>query len=205
MYSKLIKLITVVLNFPTVIAVFIVYARAIYMAMFSNPRFVASAAKVTVLKTDIDALEAAQVGFKTKPQTVSIEDRNNAFEKVKADLRSLRSDVQALADADPANAKSIITSAGMSWKTSSNHGKQQNGATDGDVSGSVDLTAEGAGPHEWRWSTDGVVWHYIRATLGATKTVYGLTPGTVYHFQNSKILPNEEEGEWSQSVTIMVR
>jgi len=205
MNGKMIKLITVVLNFPTVIAVFIVYAKAIYMAMFSNPRFVALAPKVTVLNTDIDVLEAAQVGFKTMPQTVSIEDRNNALEKVKADLRSLRSDVQALADVDPANAMSIITSAGMSWKTQSTHGKQQNGATDGVQSGSVDLTAEGAGPHEWRWSTDGIVWHNIRATLGATKTVYGLTPGTVYHFQNSKILPNEEEGEWSQSVTIMVR
>ena len=205
MSSKLIKLITVVLNFPTVIAVFIVYARAIYMAMFSNPRFAASTAKVAVLNTDIGALEAAQTGFKRKPQTVSIEDRNNAHEKVKADLRSLRSDVQALADADPANAKSIITSAGMSWKTSSNHGKQQNGATDGDVSGSVNLTAEGAGPHEWQWSTDGEVWHNIRATLGATKTAYGFTPGTFYHFRNCKILPNEQEGEWSPIVTIMVR
>src|SRR5665647_806184 len=65
MNGKMIKLITVVLNFPTVIAVFIVYAKAIYMAMFSNPRFVALAPKVTVLNTDIDVLEAAQVGFKT--------------------------------------------------------------------------------------------------------------------------------------------
>jgi len=175
------------------------------MAMFSNPRFVASAPKVTVLNTDIGVLEAAQVGFKSKPQTVSIEDRNNALEKVKADLRSLKNDVQALADADPVNAESIITSAGMSWKTSSTHGKQQNGATDGAQSGSVDLTAEGTGPHRWRWSTDGIVWHEIVPTLRANKTAYGFTPGTVYQFQNCRILPNDVEDEWSQSVTIMVR
>jgi hypothetical protein len=205
MSTKLIRLIIVVLKFPKVIAVFIVYARAIYQAMSTHPRFVALAPKVTVLNTDISALEVAQTGFKRKPQTVSIEDRNNALEKVKADLRSLKYDVQALADADSVNAKSIITSAGMSWKTLSNHGKQKNGATDGDVSGSVNLTAEGAGPHEWRWSSDGVVWHNIRATLGATKTAYGFTPGIVYQFQNSKILPNEQEGEWSPIVTLMVR
>src|ERR1035437_9142292 len=130
MSSVLIKLIILVLNFPRVIAVFIVYARAIFMAMSTHPRFVALAAKVAVLNTDIGALEVAQTGFKTKPQPVSIEDRNNALDKVKADLRSLKNDVQALADADPVNAKSIITSAGMSWKTSSNHGKRQNKATD---------------------------------------------------------------------------
>jgi len=203
MSAKMIKLIIIVLKFPTVIAVFIVYARAIFLAISTHPRFVALVAKVAVLNTDIGVLETAQVGFKTKPQTVSIEDRNNAFEKVKADLRSLRNDVQVLADADPANAESIITSACMSWRTQSIHGKQQNTATDGAQSGSVDLTADGTGPHRWRWSTDGIVWHEMVPTLRANKTAYGLTPGTVYHFQNCKILPNDVEDEWSQSVTIM--
>lgn len=205
MSAKLIRLIIVVLKFPKVIAVFIVYARAIYQAMSTHPRFVASAPKVAVLNTDLGVLEAAQAGFKRKPQTVSIEDRNNALEKVKADLRSLKNDVQALADADPANAKSIITSAGMSWRTESTHGKQQNTATDGAQSGTVDLTAEGTGPHRWRWSTDGIEWHEMVPTLRASKTAYGLTPGTVYHFQTCKILQNDVEDEWSQSVTIMVR
>jgi len=36
-----VKLITVVLNFPTVIAIFIVYAKAIYIEMFENPCFTA--------------------------------------------------------------------------------------------------------------------------------------------------------------------
>jgi hypothetical protein len=205
MSTKLIKLITVVLKFPKVIAVFIVYARAIFLGMSTHPRFVASAAKVTVLNNDLSVLEAAQAGFKRKPQTVSIEDRNNALEKVKADLRSLKNDVQALADADPANAKSIITSAGMSWRTDSPHEKQQNKATDGLQSGSVELTAEGTGPHRWRWSTDGIVWHEVVATLKARKTMYGLTLGIVYQFQTCKILPDDVDDEWSQSFTIMVR
>jgi len=205
MSAKMIKLIIVVLNFPRVIAVFIVYARAIFLAMSTHPRFVALAPKVAVFNTDLSALEAAQAGFKRKPQTVSIEDRNNALEKVKADLRSLKNDVQALADADPVNAKSIITSACMSWRTDSPHEKQQNKATDGAQSGSVELTAEGTGPHRWRWSTDGIVWHDMVPTLRANKTVYNLTPGTVYQFQTCKILPDDVEDEWSQSFSIMVR
>ena len=63
------KLITLVLNFPTVIAVFIVYAKAIYIAMFENLYFTASAAKVTKLNTDIIALDAAETGCKTSPPT----------------------------------------------------------------------------------------------------------------------------------------
>ena len=65
----MIRLITVVLNFPTVIAVFIVYAKAIYVAMFENPYFTASTAKVTKLNNDIAALDAAETGCKTSPPT----------------------------------------------------------------------------------------------------------------------------------------
>ena len=198
------KLITVVLNFPTVIAVFIVYAKAIYMAMFENPHFTASAAKVTKLNTDIIALDAAETGCKTSPPTKTVEERNAALEKVKADLRSLRIDVQEVADADPANADAIIASAGMSSKDPAHHGRQQNTAKDGVEQGSVDLTGEGAGAHEWRISTEEINWTLLPASLIAKTTVPDLTPGTVYYFQNRRMLPNNEKTEWSQSVKIRV-
>lgn len=198
------KLITVVLNFPTVIAVFIVYAKTIYAAMFENPHFTASAAKVTKLNTDIAVLDAAETGCKTTPPTKTVEERNVALEKVKADLRSLRNDVQEAADADPANAEAIIANAGMSLKDQAHHGKQQNTAKDGVEQGSVDLTAEGAGAHEWRISTDELNWTLLPASLTAKTTVTDLTPGSVYYFQNRRMLPNNEKSEWSQSVKIRV-
>jgi len=205
MSTKTIKLRTVVLNFPRIIAVFIVYAKAIYLAMFENPIFVASATKVANLYLDITALEVAEAGFKRTKPTHTISERNAALEKVKADLRSLRNDVQELADADPVNAESIIESAGMSSKAQVLHGKQQNTVKDGVESGSVELTAEGAGHHQWRISTDEFTWTLLPSSRTASTIVRGLKPGVIYYFQNQRMLPNNEESEWSQSVRIMVR
>jgi len=205
MNTKTIKLRTVVLNFPRIVAVFIVYAKAIYLAMFDNPIFTASAVKVTKLIDDITDLEIAEAGFKRTKPTHTISERNAALEKVKADLRSLRNDVQELASADPRNAESIIESAGMSSKSQALHGKQQNTVKDGVESGSVKLTAEGAGPHNWRISTDEIEWTLLSSSRRARKTVKGLKPGIIYYFQNQRMLPHDAECEWSQSVKIMVR
>jgi len=68
----------------------------------------------------------------------------------------------------------------------------------------VDLTGEGAGAHEWRISTEEINWTLLPASLIAKTTVPDLTPGTVYYFQNRRMLPNNEKTEWSQSVKIRV-
>lgn len=205
MNTKMMKVSTVVLKFPTVVAVFLVYAKAIYMAMLENPLFAAFAAKVAILIADITALDEAETGFKMVKPTHTASDRNAALEKVKGDLRTLRNYVQELADADPANAESIIESAGMSEKQQSSPGRHKNTVKDGVESGSVDLTAEGAGPHEWRISTDEMTWTLLFATLISKTIVNGLTPGVTYYFQNRMMLKNGEKSEWSQSVKIMVR
>lgn len=202
---KILKRIIVVLNFPDAVAVFIIYSKGIYLAMFENPLFEALAAKVVELFVDITALEVAEAGFKKKKPTHSGSERDEALEKVKSDLRSLRNHVQEMADADPASALSIIESAGMSAKNESVHGKQQNTAKDGVESGSVKLTGEGAGPHTWRISTDEKEWTLLKPSRKAKTTINGLKPGENYYFQNQRILPNDEECEWSQSVKIMAR
>ena len=205
MATKTLKLSTVVLKFPDVIAVFIVYAKAIYTAMIGNPLFAALATKVTNLSVDITALYDAETGFKTTPPTKTIQQRDKALEKVKADLRSLRNDVQAIADADPTNAEAIIAGAGMAAKDQAVHGKQKNSAKYGVDPGSVVLTAEGAGAHEWRVSTDEKEWTQLSPTLKAKATVKDLKAGITYYFQNRKMLRNDERTEWSQSVRIMAR
>jgi len=205
MNTKMIKVITVALKFPKVVAIFLVYAKAIYMAMFENPLFAAFAAKVAILITDIDALDEAETGFKMVKPTHTRAERNAALEKVKADLRTLRNFVQELVDADPANAESIIESAGMSEGQQTSHGKRKNTVTDGVESGSVYLTGEGAGHHDWRISTDGETWTLLTSTSGGTNTIRGLTPGLIYYFQNRRVLPKDRKSEWSQSVKIMVR
>ena len=203
--TNLLKQAIVVLNFPNVISNFIVYAKAIVMAMEGNPRFAALAVKVAKLKSDTAALDAIETALHTNPPGQTVEARNAALELVKDDLRSLRNEVQNIADADPDNALEIIASAGMSVKGVPTHGKQKNSAVDGVDEGSVDLTAEGAGAHEWRVSTDDLSWTPLPASLTSKTTVTDLTPGTVYSFQNRRMLTNNGKSEWSQSVKIRVR
>ena len=203
--KTLIKQATVALNFPTVISNFILFARAIFTAMLNNPYFKASAEKVTRLGTHIEALYNAETACNTKPPTGSVDARNAALEAVKADLKSLRNDVQEAADADPDNAIAIITSASMDVKKPASHGKQQNSAENGIEEGSVELTAEGAGAHEWRMSTDEKIWTLLPSTYTSKTTVSDLTSGTIYFFQNRRMLRNKEKSEWCQSIKVRIR
>ena len=203
--SILIKKVTVALNFPTVISAFIVFANAIVLAMLENANFESLGEKITQVSSDLKILENLEAACNTKPPTASVSARNAALVTVQNELRTLRNDVQNIADADPLNAQTIIESSGMSVKKGAIHGKQQNTAEDGVVEGSVDLTAEGAGAHEWRMSTDDESWALLPASFTSKTTVSELTPGLVYYFQNRRILPNHEKSEWSQSVKIRVR
>ncbi|MCX6238712.1 MAG: hypothetical protein NTY07_14305 [Bacteroidia bacterium] len=203
--KNLLKQAIVVLNFPKVISNFIVYAKSIGMAMDGNSHFTAQAAKVTKLKTDTSVLDAAETALHTNPPTQTVEARNAALELVKDDLRALRNEVQNIADADPDNALDIIASAAMSVKDISAHGKQKNTATDGVDEGSVVLTGEGAGAHEWRISTDEINWTLLPASLTSKTTITDLISGGIYYFQNRRMLRNDEKSEWSQSVKFRLR
>jgi hypothetical protein len=205
MKSKSVILFIVILKFPGSIANFLIYAKAIYGALFTNSLFASFLPKTIILNADIALLEEAEVGFKSRPQTKTIEDRELALAKVKADLRSLRNEVQDIANADPRNALAIIAAALMFGQERAKRGKQRNTVKDGVLSGTVYLTAEGAGPHAWQMSLDDKLWTPMKPTRKSTNSVSGLPVGVVHYFQNYMILPNDEECEWSPSVSIMVR
>lgn len=84
-------------------------------------------------------------------------------------------------------------------------GKQQNTVVDGVKEGTVDLIAEGSGPHEWRKSTDEKEWTPLPASRTSKTTAKDLKSGELYSFQNRMMLTNDEKTEWSQSVKIRVR
>ncbi len=197
--------ILVALNFPTIIADFIVFAKTIYKAMFNNATFTASAAKVTALNADILLLDTAETNCNSIPPAGTVATRNTLLEKVKTDIRVLRNDVQSVADASPANAEAIIKSAGMGVKKSTPPGKRKNNAIDGADEGTVILTADTAGPHEWRMTTDEKTWMLLSSGRTAKTTVTGLSSGMVYYFQNRQMLPKNIKSEWSQSVKFRVK
>jgi hypothetical protein len=201
----IVKRVLVALKFPRSAPKFIIYAQAIHDEMKADAQFVALLPKLAILDTNLIALSGNETASKLKPPACTIEKRDASWEVVKDDLRGLGMDVQKLADADKPNAETIITAAGMGTRTVSIRQKQKNTAKDGPVEGSVILTGEGGGPHNWRWSKDNKTWTILLGTLSATKKVFNLDPDELYYFQNSKIPKNEEDTVWSDSVSIILK
>lgn len=181
-----------VLDFPTDIDDFITYAKGIHDSMVASSYFAALAAKLATLRTDTDALVAKQTATKTVPPTATATQRDVALLKVQNDLRGLRLDVQALADADTTHAEDIVTSAGMKVKKQGAINKQDFLVKNGLISGSMILVAKGIekvrGAHDWGMSMDGTNWTPITPTLVATTEVAGLTKGSIWDFRHRNIL-----------------
>lgn len=203
--KTVIKQITAVLNFPKALGNFIIYARAILMAMTNNDYFTAYVVDIKKLGVDIASLEEIETACKTRPATKSIEQRDAALELVKMDLRTLRNHVQNVANANPRMAKAIITSAAMAVKNSATHGKQKNAAINGTEKGSVMLTGEGAGAHDWRMAIDGINWIAITPTFISKTIVYNLKSNIIYYFQNRTVGAKNHYGEWCQSIMLLVK
>jgi len=197
--------ILVALNLPNPVSNLIIKAKSIEKAMTGNAYFTGSATRLTALGKSIDDLVKSETGFNTTPPSVSKETRDTHKMAVKSDLRNLRNDVQEAVDANPAAALEIIASASMDAKRKSHREKRQNDAVNGDEEGSVWLTAEGNGPHEWRKSMDEKEWTLLPPTRTSQTMVEDLTPGAVYYFQNRPILSGKLSAEWSQTIKLRIR
>jgi len=194
MALTIVRHIIAVLNFPTDIDDFIIYARGIHASMSANPLFAGLAAKVAALLLNINKLETAHTGTKATPPTHTTAQRDTELVKVKNDLRTLKGDVQALADADTDNAEVIIEAAGMHVKRFGAINKQDLTAKDGPVSGNVKLIAKGPtqkrAAHDWATSQDGTNWTPLTPTLQSETEVTGLVPGTVVDLRHRYIYKN---------------
>ncbi|MBI4946541.1 MAG: hypothetical protein HY840_09085 [Bacteroidetes bacterium] len=197
-----------VLKNPRAVSDKIVKAQFVQKSLTGNVNFPvpypANVVSLAQLGTDITALVAAETAAKSKA-VGTVDARNAALIIVLSDLRSILQMVQAAADKAPANAETIIIGAGYDVKRSNPHGKQQNTASDGNEEGTVLLTAEGTGPHEWRMSTDQAAWTALPSSRTAKTKVSGLTVGVKYFFQNRQLLTKGDKSDWSQSVAIRVR
>lgn len=199
------KQLIAVLNSPKPADAFIHSAQAVEQGMQGNAYFTESAVAVTKLSADIKTLIEAQRVCVLNPLPQLTQARNSARVVVENGLRDLRLDVQKVANKNPTIAADIIKGAGMFVKILSIRGKQRNAIEDGIEPGTVELTAEGAGMHSWRYSLDGEVWILESPSSDSTTTITGLTPGLVYYFQNQGILRNKQRTEWSQSLKHRVR
>jgi hypothetical protein len=196
---------TLVMNMPRPIDLFLNYSRGKHDTMKNNSRFASLTDQIAALDEANIALTTSQAGYKAKPQTVTRATRDADDKAARLALKVLANSVQTMATADPANAEKIITDAGFDVKIIPIKQKQKNTVIDGPESGSVIIFGEGRGAHNFRMSLDGVSWTNLIGNKDSRKIQRGLVVGKSYYFQTMKALSNGEEGEWSQTLDIVVR
>jgi len=202
---SVLKQVIATLNFPFAVPDFIIYSFTIYSSMDSSPYFPGLSTQIAKLLVDTNSLEDYEKAHAVTPGGKATQDRNTARLLVENDLRDLRLDVQKIANADPPNALKIIKSAGMWVKNPGLRGKQKNSVVDGPEEGTLLLTGEGSGPHNWRISTDEKVWTNLTSSRNSKSTAENLISGVVYYIQNRRMLPRNEKSEWSQSIKFRVK
>lgn len=203
--SKNSKRVIAVLKSPSSISAFIVKAKAHYKAMANNPNFPNYTTKLATFTTNINALDVAQTGCKGKMPTITVESRDAALVVVKADLRTLCTDVQAAADANPAKAEAIIASTNLAIKQTGTRKNMKNTATEGIEEGTVIAIGSATGPHEWRYSKDEKTWIALPSSRTVKNTIEKLPTGENIYIQNKPILAYNQKSEWSQSVKCRVK
>lgn len=130
--------------------------------------------------------------------------RNAAWATLKADLQLILAMVQAKANANPSNAEAIITSVGFFVKTSKPKEKQTNDAVNTEITGTVLLTADAAGHHEWQMSKDMITIIPLPGTDTSKTYVHGLNPGDVWYFRNHKVNTKKATYNWSPWVKVLI-
>jgi hypothetical protein len=169
-------------------------------ASFPNP-----SPPLATLSADLAAYEAAEAQVVTRVKGAAVT-RNEKYTVLHADLEHEMAYVQSLADATPANAQSIIESAGFSIRKSTPHPKAPIKVEAGSVPGSVKLIAQAVAhraSYEWQYSTDQKTWTSAPTTLQAKTDITGLTSTTVFYFRFRGVT-KAGEGAYSQIVQILV-
>jgi hypothetical protein len=202
------KRLIAVLSFPADLDDFITFARAIHDSMLASPFFASLAAKLNALNNNITTLEQMHTGTQTKPPTTTVAQRDAALLIVQNDLRTLKADVQTLADATPASAETIITAADMKVKKQGAINKQDFIVKNGVISGSALLIAKGItkthSAHDWAKSADGINWTPLTPTLAATTVESGLVRASIVKFRHRNIL-KDGPGDWSQTEELVIK
>ena len=195
------------LKIPEKIGDKIIRAQAIQSKLTGNANFPVASwptniVSLTQYGNDVTALVNAETAAINKTGTVAA--RNAALAIVLTDLRALKSMVQVKADANPSNAANIILSAGFAVITRNSKTKRENEALNTQVVGTVLLTADKAGHHEWQMSKDMVTIINLPTTTTSTTQVTGLNPGDVWYFRNHKVNTKKTTYNWSPWIKLII-
>jgi hypothetical protein len=161
---------------------------------------------LTQATANIEALaKAEQKTHKGSPADTAL--RNDALALVQSDMAALKALVQSAADADLANAQSIIESSGMGVVKRVFPPKPPLAAKHGEVPGAAGLHAkkvQGALVYQWQMSSDQKAWGDLPWSKKASTSVSGLSPATVYYFR-FRVLTADGTSDWSAFITYIAQ
>jgi len=196
-----------VLLLPDNVPALVTYAQSVVTAMTGNPSFPSPVPALTAVAAAIAALHSAESAVLTRTKGMA-EVRNDKRATLVNLMQQLRGYVQAVADADVETAATVIRSAGIAVKKVPPRRPSTFAANQGAVSGSAKLVAPSAGrrtSYEWQYSTDGgKTWLVAPTTVHARTTVSGFTPGASVEFRYRPVT-EAGEGDWSQTVQLIVK
>lgn len=194
-----------VLHLPRTHADLIVYAHHIVGSMTGNSRFPSPTPALAVVTAHIQELETAEVAAKSRAKGAA-DARDIPLQALVSDLHQLAAYVQSVADATPAEATAIITSAGFGTQPHGVHAKPDIAAHMG-LGGLVMLRAHAVGRHaayEWQMTGDGgKTWSALPSTTSAHTAVPDLTIGQSYGFRVRGNV-GTSPGDWTDTASIVV-
>lgn len=196
----------IALNLPHVVALLILYCRAVLQAMGNSTWFTSALAALATAKADVDALELAEVAARSGTHgTAAARDLKKTA--VESDMTGLQAIVQGVVNQNPPDkAIAIIEAAGMTPKRFTRRQKAVLAAIMGANAAEILLLAKAVGKraaYEWQYSIDGgKTWIALTATPGAHTSLVGVTAGTTYLFR-FRATVKKVTGDWSQIISFL--
>jgi len=195
------------LKMPSKLGDKIIRAQDIQAKMIGNTYFptgwTAGTLTQTQFNADIAALVTAEQSVKAHALG-AVATRDNALITVVTDLNEIMAMVQTKANANPTNSATIIASAGYFVRGTHGKDKSIDGAFNTEITGTVLLTGEGDGPHEWQMSKDQVTVTTLPSTRGNKTTVPNLNPGDVWYFRMKRTDSKKTKYNWPLWIMLKV-
>ena len=207
MSNTVVKQSTAVIKMPTKIGDRIVRLQEIESKLTSNIYFLVGWLAGTLNLAQFTADITAYITEHTAVQNHTagaVGLRNAAYATLKSDLQLILAMVQSKANANLTISVAIIESVGFFVRTTHGGYKKQNAAFNTQIVGTVLLTADGTGHHEWEMSKDMVTIINLPATSAAHTTVPGLKPGDVWYFRMRKVNSKKNTYNWCNWIMLVI-
>ena len=155
------------------------------------------------MDADIAAFVDAENKVKAKI-TGAVGLRDAAFHKVHNDLRYIMAMVKGIAYDNENIAITVIESCGYFVKPKHGRPFRRNAAFNTVIPGTIIITGNGGGDHEWEKSLDMITTTKLPPTTISKTIVTDLVPGTIYYFRTKKFDTKRKTYNWSPWIRLAV-